>query len=79
MVSPIRGLNDSSVDTVHPTDVWLTQGQVNAAEAAETRLPRDKVEEETGISTHVCSVETSSASTSGNSRRRLRVPTPACR
>lgn len=41
MVSPIRGLNDSSVDTVHPTDVWLTQGQVNAAEAAQTRLLRD--------------------------------------
>lgn len=50
MVSPIRGLSDSSVDTVHPTDVWLTQRQVNAAEAAEMRLLRDKVEEKTGIS-----------------------------
>lgn len=50
MVSPIRGLNDSSVDTAHPADVRLTQRQVNAAEAAEMRLLRDKVEEKTGIS-----------------------------
>lgn len=50
MVSPIRGLNDSSVDTVPPTDVWLTQGRVNAAEAAGMRLLPEKVEEQTGIS-----------------------------
>lgn len=51
MVSPVRGLNDSSVDRVHPSDVWLTQRQLNAAEAADMPLLQEKVEEKTGIST----------------------------